>query len=110
MAGLFKRLFSFGGIGTSPRPRYGCTHLGEIRDVAPLSEGCDECIKAGDKWVHLRVCLICGKVGCCDYSKNKHATLHFRETGHPLIASLQPGEDWIWCYVDQKKIDRKVAV
>jgi uncharacterized UBP type Zn finger protein len=80
--------------------REACTHLGEIRKVTPSAEGCEECLKIGDTWVHLRLCLICGHVGCCDQSKNKHATKHFHATRHPVIKSFQPDEDWGWCYVD----------
>lgn len=64
-------------------------------------EGCEDCLKTGDKWVHLRICLVCGHVGCCDSSPNRHATRHFEETGHPLIRSIEPGEQWSWCYVDE---------
>src|SRR5437667_761423 len=78
-----------------------CTHIHEIRDVAPSADGCEECLKMGDTWVHLRECLICGHVGCCDSSKNKHATKHFHASGHPIVQSFQPGEDWRWCYIDQ---------
>jgi Zn-finger in ubiquitin-hydrolases and other protein len=78
-----------------------CTHLDQIRDVTPSANGCEDCLKIGDTWVHLRECLICGHVGCCDSSKNKHATKHFHATHHPIIQSFQPGEDWRWCYVDQ---------
>lgn len=78
-----------------------CTHLNAIRDVTPSAQGCEECLKMGDPWVHLRECLICGHVGCCDSSKNKHATQHFHATAHPIIQSFQPGENWRWCYVDQ---------
>jgi len=77
-----------------------CTHLGQINDVSPQSDGCAECLAIGDTWVHLRMCLICGHVGCCDSSKNKHATKHFRATQHPIMQSAQPDEDWCWCYVD----------
>lgn len=78
-----------------------CTHLDTIRDVEPSTpDGCQECLEMGDSWVHLRLCLACGHVGCCDDSKNTHATKHFRATEHPLIQSFQPGEDWLWCYVD----------
>ncbi len=77
-----------------------CGHLEQIRQVTPSAQGCEECLKMGDRWVHLRVCLICGHVGCCDDSKNKHATKHYHGTHHPLIQSFEPGEDWIWCYVD----------
>jgi uncharacterized UBP type Zn finger protein len=78
-----------------------CTHTDLIQDVKPGAQVCEECVKTGDTWVHLRMCLICGHVGCCDNSKNKHATRHFHETNHPLIRSLEQGEDWKWCYVDQ---------
>jgi uncharacterized UBP type Zn finger protein len=81
-----------------------CTHLDQIQEVIPSAEGCEDCLKTGDTWVHLRICLICGHVGCCDNSKNKHATRHFHDTGHPLIQSLQPGETWKWCYVDEMLI------
>jgi uncharacterized UBP type Zn finger protein len=83
-----------------------CTHLDMIREVAPRTpEGCEECLAMGDTWVHLRLCLTCGHVGCCDSSKNKHATKHFRATLHPIIQSYQPGEDWIYCYADDVFIE-----
>ena len=83
-----------------------CTHEDQIReDVKPRSQGCAECVKLGDTWVHLRLCLSCGHVGCCDSSKNKHATAHFRESGHPIVQSHQPGETWRWCYVDETYLE-----
>lgn len=78
-----------------------CTHLDQIRDFSRQSDGCEECLALGDTWVHLRQCLICGKVGCCDNSKHRHATKHFHATTHPLIRSIERGEHWRWCYVDQ---------
>src|SRR6266851_8879977 len=72
-----------------------------VRDVKPSALGCEDCLRTGARWVHLRICLECGHVGCCDSSKNKHATKHFHATHHPIIQSFQPGEDWRWCYVDQ---------
>lgn len=78
-----------------------CEHLDTIRPVAPRTEGCEECLRLGDDWVHLRLCMECGHVGCCDDSKNKHATKHFHRTSHPIIRSFEPGEDWGWCYVDE---------
>ena len=79
-----------------------CTHLDSIvTDVANTPAGCEECLAMGDTWVHLRLCRACGHVGCCDDSKNKHATKHFRATQHPIITSLEPGEDWSWCYIDE---------
>lgn len=82
-------------------PQPSCTHLDQIRNVKPSASGCEECLKTKDQWVHLRMCLTCGHVGCCDSSKNKHATKHFRATGHPIIRSIEPGEDWRWCYPDE---------
>lgn len=78
-----------------------CGHLSTIQDVAPSSDGCEECLKIGDDWVHLRLCLTCGHVGCCDDSKNKHATRHHHESLHPIIASYEEGENWLWCYIDE---------
>ena len=78
-----------------------CTHLDLARDVIPQTDGCEECLKTGDEWIHLRMCLSCGHVGCCDSSKNKHATNHYHLSHHPLVQSLEPGEAWVWCYVDQ---------
>ncbi len=77
-----------------------CTHKDQIQEVQPSAEGCEDCLKTGDSWLQLRECLTCGHVGCCDSSKNKHATAHFHKSGHPIVQSFQPGEDWRWCYVD----------
>ena len=79
-----------------------CAHLAEVRDVtARTPEGCEECLKTGSRWVHLRLCQECGQVGCCDQSPGKHATKHFHQSQHPIMRSFQPGEDWSWCYVDE---------
>jgi len=78
-----------------------CTHLNEIKFRSTDIHVCEDCVKTGDTWVHLRLCLECGHVGCCDSSKNKHATKHFHHSKHPLIRSIEPGEAWVWCYVDQ---------
>ncbi len=80
-----------------------CEHLKNAKtDITPLTpEGCEECMKIGDYWVELRLCLTCGHVGCCDNSKNKHATKHFHETKHPVMKSFEKGENWKWCYVDE---------
>src|SRR3954468_12536451 len=78
-----------------------CQHRKEIKEVTASGNGCLECLKMGDDWVHLRLCLECGHVGCCDSSKNKHATKHFHAIKHPIIQSFEPGEDWLWCYVDE---------
>ena len=78
-----------------------CTHLANIRPAAPRTQGCEECLASGDSWVHLRLCLACGHVGCCDSSKNRHATKHFEATAHPVMRSFEPGESWKWCYVDR---------
>ena len=87
-------------------PQDTCSHLGTIAPhVRPHSKGCEECLAMGDSWVHLRLCMACGHVGCCDDSKNKHASKHFRKTGHPLIRSLEPGEGWGFCFVDELFIE-----
>jgi hypothetical protein len=78
-----------------------CGHLASLAPVHPRSAGCEECLKLGTPWVHLRLCLVCGHVGCCDSSPGRHATRHFHETGDPVIASFEPGERWGWCYVDE---------
>ncbi|UFP95756.1 ubiquitin carboxyl-terminal hydrolase 14 [Gloeobacter morelensis] len=78
-----------------------CKHTDQIRTVTPSANGCEECLAAGERWVHLRECLSCGHIGCCDSSKNKHATRHFVDTGHPIVRSFEPGEDWRWCYIDR---------
>src|SRR4051794_6049031 len=78
-----------------------CTHLNQLQDVAPGAAGCEECVATGDDWVHLRMCMVCGHMGCCDESKNRHATAHFHSTGHPIMRSFEAGEDWLWCYADK---------
>jgi len=78
-----------------------CTHLDQVRNVRPRAKGCEECLEMGEGWVHLRLCLTCGHVGSCDSSKNKHASKHFHSSQHPIVQSLEPGEDWRWCYVDE---------
>ena len=78
-----------------------CSHLNQISITSTQTHVCEESVKMGDRWVHLRLCLECGHVGCCDSSKNKHATKHFHRTKHPLIRSNEPGEAWVWCYVDE---------
>lgn len=85
-----------------------CTHLGNIRSVMPSARGCEECLKTGDPWVHLRLCLSCGHVGCCDNSINRHATKHFASTHHPIIRSFEPGERWGWCYLDRGFLEPEV--
>jgi hypothetical protein len=78
-----------------------CTHLDQIK-VTPPAEvaGCEDCLRIGSQWVHLRVCLTCGHVGCCDSSPNKHASAHAAEAAHAIVRSAEPGETWCWCYVD----------
>ena len=78
-----------------------CTHRDQIREVTPSGSGCKECLEQGTAWVHLRLCLTCGHVGCCDNSVGKHATAHFHESGHPIVRSFEPGETWKWCYIDE---------
>lgn len=77
-----------------------CAHLHLIKVVEPAKDVCAECVAQGDSWPNLRMCLVCGHIGCCDTSKNKHMLEHIRTTGHPLIRSIEPGEGWIWCYED----------
>ena len=80
-----------------------CTHLDQVErlELPPEVAGCEECLASGDRWVHLRMCQTCGHIGCCDSSPNKHATAHFESTGHPIVRSAEPGEDWSWCYADE---------
>ena len=83
-----------------------CTHVDQVTEVTlrtPL--GCEECLSMGGRWVHLRLCLTCGYVGCCDSSPNRRATKHFQTAGHPIVRSFEPGESWVWCYADQAEVD-----
>lgn len=82
-----------------------CTHLDQIVAVRPSAEGCEDCLKMGGRWLHLRICLTCGHVGCCDSSPNRHATKHFHATDHPIMQSFEEGEVWIWCYADDMAMD-----
>jgi len=84
-----------------------CSHFAALAafPARPARAECPECVRLGDTWVHLRQCLSCGHVGCCDSSKNRHATKHHRATGHPLIRSLEPGDEWGWCYVHEEGFD-----
>ena len=78
-----------------------CDHVALAHEVTPVANGCDECLRTGQAWVHLRICVICGHVGCCDSSPGKHATGHWQSNpDHPLVRSFEPGEDWWWCYAD----------
>ena len=79
-----------------------CPHADTVEPVAPRTpQGCEECQKAGGRWVHLRFCLTCGHVGCCDSSPRRHARAHWRRTSHPIVRSFEPGEDWAWCFEDE---------
>lgn len=83
--------------------RMACEHLSSVVVVEPsTTEGCEDCIPIGGRWLHLRLCMMCGHVGCCDSSPNRHATAHFDTTSHPVIQSFEPGERWAWCYVDDE--------
>ena len=84
-----------------------CKHLDQVLTDKPNSKGCEECLAMGDSWVHLRLCRTCGHLGCCDDSKNKHATKHFHATGHPIITSWEPGEYWSWCFIDEVDMELK---
>jgi hypothetical protein len=87
-----------------------CAHLGQVRNVpARTPQGCEECLQAGGRWVHLRLCQECGHVGCCDNSPGKHAAKHFHASGHALMRSFERGEDWSWCYVDELFIEPAVS-
>lgn len=79
-----------------------CMHRIQVKEVRPSADGCEDCLRIGGRWMHLRLCMECGHVGCCDDSPNKHATKHFNKTTHPIIKSFEPGEDWGWCYVDEE--------
>lgn len=88
-----------------------CRHLDDVQPVTPDSpDTCPECVAQGDSWVHLRECQTCGHIGCCDSSKNKHATAHHAASGHPLIRSFEKGETWWWCYVDQVSFEVEGAL
>ena len=82
-----------------------CPHLRSVRAVTPSARGCEECLKVGQWWVHLRICRGCGHVGCCDESPGRHATAHFHATGHPIIEGYDPPDGWGWCYVDEQTVD-----
>jgi len=80
---------------------YVCSHLEEAKPIAPRSDGCEECLALGHSWVHLRTCLTCGHMGCCDSSPGRHASAHFKETSHAVMQSAEPGEEWRWCFVHE---------
>lgn len=88
------------------RIEFPCEHAAsaKVHDVVRPADGCEDCIAMGGEWVHLRMCLSCGRIGCCDSSPNRHATKHYRSTGHPLITSAEPGETWVWCFADGEAI------
>jgi hypothetical protein len=77
-----------------------CSHLDQVADVEPSGPGCVDCLATGGRWVHLRVCMTCGRVGCCDSSPNRHASAHHHRDGHPIVQSYEPGEDWWYCFDD----------
>jgi hypothetical protein len=90
------------GDGTGRATDRACGHLDEVKAEVPTSiAGCEDCLREGSTWVHLRLCLVCGHVGCCDSSPRRHATAHWKASGHPLVRSLEPGEEWAWCYADE---------
>ncbi|HKF00403.1 MAG TPA: UBP-type zinc finger domain-containing protein [Actinomycetes bacterium] len=88
-----------------------CSHLDQIRDVTPRTQGCEECLAVGDTWVHLRMCMTDGRVLCCDSSKNRHASRHAREHAptHQIARSLEPGDDWMWCFTDEVLLEAPPA-
>jgi hypothetical protein len=82
-----------------------CEHVTDLAPVEPSTpQGCEDCLRMNGTWVHLRLCLNCGHVGCCDSSPNRHATAHFHAVGHPVVQSFEPGEDWRWCYLDDRLV------
>ena len=85
-----------------PDPATACRHVDAIRTVLADNAGCGDCLATGDRWVHLRICMTCGHVGCCNDSPNRHATAHHHATSHPIIRSVEPGETWGWCYPDDE--------
>ncbi|QDE87713.1 hypothetical protein BHS06_01435 [Myxococcus xanthus] len=86
-----------------------CEHIRQAEDPPPRSRGCEECLAMGSSWVHLRRCLSCGHVGCCDSSPNRHATKHFQQSAHPVVQSFEPGEEWAWCYEDELFTEHRPA-
>jgi hypothetical protein len=92
-------------VALSDEQRLACAHGASVqRELTSSAAGCEECLKTGDTWVHLRICMSCGRVGCCDSSKNRHATRHHEASRHPIIHSWQPGEEWAWCYPDERML------
>lgn len=87
-----------------------CEHVSTIAGAAPSDDGCSDCLRIGGRWVHLRRCAQCGHVGCCDSSPNRHATVHFHESPHPLVQSFEPQEDWYFCYVDETAFELEADV
>ena len=82
-----------------------CKHVDQVTDVTPRTpKVCEDCLATDGRWLHLRLCLTCGFVGCCDSSPNRHATKHFQSAGHPIVRSFEPGESWVWCYADQVEV------
>lgn len=83
----------------------GCQHIAEIDRVTPSADGCEDCLRTGDWWVHLRLCQTCGHVGCCDESPNRHARAHYLSTDHSVIRSFEQGESWLWCFKDEVGVE-----
>jgi CPA2 family monovalent cation:H+ antiporter-2 len=106
---LYRRARENIDIQTPIRLQYSegveCEHVRGLEPQCPGTAGCEDCLRDGDGWVHLRMCMLCGYVGCCDSSPNKHATQHYHATAHPVVRSLEPGETWGWCYPDQMLIE-----
>ena len=82
-----------------------CAHLQTVQQVTPSARGCEECLRTGQRWVHLRICRSCGHVGCCDQSPGRHATAHFHASRHPIIEGYDPPEGWGWCFIDDEMIE-----
>jgi uncharacterized UBP type Zn finger protein len=104
-----REVCTFPFIMVLPKNPMTCSHVDGIRDVKPSGSGCDDCVLLRDTWLQLRMCMECGYVGCCDSSINKHAIRHYRATQHPIARSIESGEEWGWCYIDQLWFERLVV-
>jgi CPA2 family monovalent cation:H+ antiporter-2 len=91
-------------VGFEPDASSSCIHLDAIRPVMPSAPGCEDCLNIGSLWLQLWICMTCGHVGCCDSSRNHHGRAHHRETGHPIVCCIEPGESWGWCFVDDEML------
>jgi K+:H+ antiporter len=103
---MTERISTTSKIRFEPDPGADCTHSDAVRPVVPSAAGCEDCLQIGSRWVHLRICMTCGHVGCCDDSPSRHARVHHDQTLHPIVRSLEPGESWGWCFLDEELLLR----